>query len=123
MHCRIALFVAGLALGTLGAAQAQHSQPIAATRAARFETWRPTSEASSGGKTMVERLSLAPKNRTRRALLGGALGAAAGVIGCTVISTLANDSADGGLSFCPLDTNLLFGGGGFLLGAAVGYVI
>jgi hypothetical protein len=123
MHCSLALLLAALALATVSPAQAQHSQPIAVTRAAPFESWRPTSESSSSGKTMVERLDLAPKNRTRRALLGGAIGAAAGVIGCTVISTLANDSADGGLSFCPLDTNLLFGGAGFLLGAAVGYVI
>jgi hypothetical protein len=51
------------------------------------------------------------------------IGAAAGVVSCTVISTLIDDSADGGLSFCPLDSYLLFAGGGFVLGAAVGWLI
>jgi hypothetical protein len=85
-----------------------------------FESWKGPSDIS---------LSTAPpalfqsarKNRTRHALLGGAIGAAAGVIGCTVISTLANDSARGGLSFCPVDSYLLIGGAGFLLGAAIGW--
>jgi hypothetical protein len=36
---------------------------------------------------------------------------------------MINDSAGGGLSFCPLDTNLLFGGAGFVLGAAIGWAI
>jgi hypothetical protein len=67
-------------------------------------------------------LLAAEKNRTRRALIGGGIGAAAGLLGCTVISTLADDSADGGLSFCPLDSYLLIGGAGFLVGAAIGWL-
>jgi hypothetical protein len=43
-------------------------------------------------------------------------------VACTAVSTLANDSADGGLSFCPLDTYLLMGGAGFIAGAAVGWL-
>jgi hypothetical protein len=38
------------------------------------------------------------------------------------MSTLINDSAEGGLSFCPLDTYLLFAGGGFVVGAAIGWL-
>jgi len=59
----------------------------------------------------------------RNALLGGAIGAAAGLVVCTAFSSLINDSAEGGLSFCPLDSNLLFGGAGFVLGAAIGWAI
>jgi hypothetical protein len=63
------------------------------------------------------------RDRGDQALLGGAIGAAAGVVLCTAISTLIDDSADGGLSFCPLDTYLLFAGGGFVLGAVIGWLI
>jgi ABC-type branched-subunit amino acid transport system permease subunit len=68
-------------------------------------------------------LSEAARSRTRQALLGGAIGAAAGVVFCTAVSTLANDSAEGGWSFCPLDSYLLIGGAGLLLGAAIGWAI
>ena len=36
--------------------------------------------------------------------------APAGVVFCTAVSTLVNESADGGVSFCPLDSYLLIGG-------------
>jgi hypothetical protein len=39
------------------------------------------------------------------------------------MSTLINDSAEGGLSFCPLDTYLLSAGAGFVLGALIGWLI
>ena len=59
----------------------------------------------------------------RHALIGGAIGAVAGFALCATISTLADDSAGGGVSFCPLDTALLIMGGGFALGAAIGWAI
>jgi ABC-type amino acid transport substrate-binding protein len=62
-------------------------------------------------------------DRKRHALIGGAIGAALGLAVCTVISTLADDSADGGLSTCPVDTYLLFGAAGFGLGFAIGWAI
>jgi hypothetical protein len=68
-------------------------------------------------------LAAATTNRKRRALIGGLIGAAAGVVACTTISTLADDSADGGLSFCPLDSYLLIGGAGFVIGAAIGWAL
>jgi hypothetical protein len=39
------------------------------------------------------------------------------------VSTLANDSAEGGVSFCPLDSYLLIGRAGFALGFAIGWVV
>jgi ABC-type branched-subunit amino acid transport system permease subunit len=87
-----------------------------------FESWRAAEPLDRSGKPAA--LFVAPsRNRKRQALLGGAIGAAAGVVFCTAVSTLANDSAEGGLSFCPLDSYLLIGGAGFALGAAIGWVI
>ena len=45
------------------------------------------------------------------------------VAGETAISTLADDSADGGLAACPVDTYLLIGAAGFGLGFAIGWAI
>jgi hypothetical protein len=95
---------------------------VSATIPLRFESWEPTSSSDSSRKLGV-RLDAASRDRGDQALLGGVIGAAVGVISCTVISTLIDDSADGGLSFCPLDSYLLFAGGGFVLGAAVGWLI
>jgi hypothetical protein len=75
------------------------------------------------GTVPVGRLLEASSNRKRQALIGGAIGAAVGVLACTTVSTLSNDSAEGGLSFCPLDSYLLIGGAGFLAGAVIGWVI
>lgn len=121
-YCRRGLLVAGLILGTVGPTHAQYAGPFAAAPPL-FESWQAPIDVSSGATAVARQGEFAHKNRARQALLGGAIGAAAGVIGCTVISTLANDSAEGGLSFCPLDSYLLIGGGGFLVGAAIGLVL
>ena len=112
--------VAGLILATATLAHAQSPRPLAEAIPLRFESWRPAAALDRGRIPVTGQLVAAPRHRTRRALLGGALGAAAGVIFCTAVSTLANDSADGGVSFCPLDSYLLIGGAGFALGFAIG---
>jgi hypothetical protein len=56
------------------------------------------------------------------ALIGGAIGAATGVITCTVISNLVKDS-DSGLTTCDTKAYIAFGGGGFALGAVLGWLI
>jgi hypothetical protein len=81
------------------------------------------SPAPEGTRLVVERFVAAEKNRKRQALIGGVIGAVAGFALCTTISTLADDSADGGVSFCPLDSTLLIMGGGFAIGAAIGWAI
>jgi hypothetical protein len=115
--------IAALVLVVAGPAQAQSPPPIPAARPLQFESWRaaPPDEVSS--KLIVGRLVAGSRNRTRQALLGGVIGAATGVVVCTAFSTLIDDSAEGGLSFCPLDTNLLFAGAGFVLGAIIGWAI
>ena len=50
------------------------------------------------------------------------IGAATGVITCTVISNLVKDS-DAGLTTCDTRAYVAFGGGGFALGAVVGWLI
>jgi hypothetical protein len=124
MRCRLAYLTAGLLLSTAGLAQAQAKspRPLAAVVPLHFESWRPAA-ALDRGTPAAGQFVPAPRHRTRQALLGGAIGAAAGVVFCTVVSTLADDSADGGLSFCPLDSYLLIGGAGFALGFAMGWVI
>ena len=118
---RFVLLISAFVLTIGGTAQAQ--LPIPAARALQFESWRPGSPVEVSGKLTIGRVAQEPKNRTRQALLGGAIGAAAGLVVCTAFSTLIDDSASGGLSFCPLDTNLLFGGAGFVLGAVIGWSI
>jgi hypothetical protein len=124
MRCsRYALLLAGLVLVVAGSAYAQNSPPLVAVAPVRFESWQPASPPYATSKPTVAPLGVAARDRTRQALLGGAIGAAAGVVFCTAVSTLADDSAEGGLSFCPLDSYLLIGGAGFVLGAAIGWVI
>jgi hypothetical protein len=119
---RAAVLILVLSLAAAAPAAAQGDRPGPAAALARFESWRVELPPASRGTEPAGQLLTAEKNRTRRALIGGGIGAAAGVLACTVVSTLANDSADGGLSFCPLDSYLLIGGGGFLVGAAIGWL-
>jgi hypothetical protein len=118
---RLAPLIAGFLLALAGPAQAQSPRPLPAAVPLRFETWRAPAPLDRSGTPAAGQFVAPSKNRTRQALLGGAIGAAAGVVFCTAVSTLANDSADGGLSFCPLDSYLLIGGAGFALGFAIGW--
>ena len=109
-----------VAVPSPASAQYQHSTPAMPLQ---FESWRMASPLGVSNKPTVRPVDLSSRKRTQQALLGGLIGAAAGVTVCTVFSTLIDDSADRGISFCPLDTNLLFGGAGFVLGAAIGWAI
>ena len=122
---RFGLTVAVLLFAGLELAQAQSPRPLQAALPVRFEPWRPAVSFHSNDEPALGRLvtTTASQNRTRQALLGGAIGAGAGVVLCTVVSTLANDSAEGGVSFCPLDSYLLIGGAGFVLGATIAWAI
>lgn len=80
--------------------------------------WSPPPLADFGVLTSVTRAG-AP--RIRHALIGSAIGAAAGVAFCTAVSNLTNEGT--GFSTCTRDGYLLTGGIGFALGALVGLVI
>jgi len=116
-----ALF-AGLLLSIPSPAEAQ-APPILAAVPLRLESWRAASPLDRGLVPQAGQIVWRLPNRKRNALVGGAIGAAAGVVTCTVVSTLVNDSAEGGLSFCPLDSYLLIGGAGFVVGAVVGWLL
>lgn len=119
-HIVAVLLFAGLEL-----AHAQSPRPLHVALPVRFESWQPAVSFQSSNEPALDRLvtTTASQSRTRQALLGGAIGAGAGVVFCTVVSTLANDSAGGGVSFCPLDSYLLIGGAGFVLGASIAWAI
>jgi hypothetical protein len=62
------------------------------------------------------------RNRTGQVLLGGAIGAATGIVVCTVISNLVKDPGTG-FSTCTTKGNLGFALGGAALGALLGWLI
>jgi hypothetical protein len=88
----------------------------------RFESWQAPL-LDDGSIPSADGVIAVAASKENKWLIGGAVGAAAGIVFCTAMSTLMNDSASGGLSFCPLDSYLLIGGAGFLLGAAIGLAL
>jgi len=120
---RLVLLGFGFLLAPVRPAGAQNQPAVLAAVAFRFESWQPTFSAPLSGTVPVEQLPEETRNRKRQAIIGGAIGAAVGVLACTTVSTLANDSAEGGLSSCPFDSYILIAGGGFLVGAVIGWVI
>ena len=113
--------VVGLVLTVSVPVRAQQPGPVSSA-SERFQSWRPAAALWLVQDRGLGAVAISSPDRTRRVLIGGAIGAGAGVVLCTAISTLSDDSADGGLSFCPFDTYLLMGGAGFVLGAAIGWV-
>jgi hypothetical protein len=62
-----------------------------------------------------------PRSRQlRRGVLGGVIGAVAGVATCTLISNVFFNEGEG-LSTCTTKGNLVFAGGGFAAGFAIGW--
>lgn len=118
MPSRLATLIAGLFVTLAHTAVAQEAFSIPAKTSLQFESWRPAPLENS--IPLPVKFLPEPEDRRDKWLIGGAVGAAAGVLFCTAMSTLIDDSASGGLSFCPLDSYLLIGGAGFLLGAAIG---
>ena len=118
------LLILGLGAAVPARAHAQDSA-VSPPHESRFELWRPEISSHFQPSTL-QRPSIpgvpGSQRGTRHALLGGAIGAASGVVVCTVISNLANDSA-GGFSTCTLKGYLLTGGAGFALGFLVGWLI
>ena len=119
MRSRAATVIAGLLITLAQTAPAQQAIPVPATPPLHFESWQAAA-ADHGTIPAAHRITTVARDKKDGWLIGGAVGAAAGIVFCTAMSTLMNDSASGGLSFCPLDSYLLIGGAGFLLGAAVG---
>lgn len=122
MSNRLTLLIAGLVLASTVPAQAQTPQPLAATPI-RFESWQPGAPFEPQGDPARVTFAASSRDRARHGLIGGVIGVVAAVAFCTTISTLANDSADRGLSTCPISSYLLMGAAGFAAGFAIGWVI
>lgn len=119
MPSRFGSLITGLLIALAQPATAQQVVPVPATPPLQFESWQAAA-LDGGSIPAADRITIVDKKDTW--LIGGAVGAAAGIVFCTAVSTLMNDSASRGLSFCPLDTYLIIGGAGFVLGAAIGAV-
>jgi len=119
---RLTLLIAGLVLATTVPAPAQTPQPLAATPV-RFESWQPGAPFEPPVHPARVTFAASSRGRARHGLIGGAIGVVAAVAFCTTVSTLANDSADGGLSTCPISSYLLLGAAGFAAGFAIGSVL
>lgn len=87
-----------------------------------FASWRPA--ASTGGVAPLAslRTTVAPRQRTRNALIGGAIGTVAGLAVCTAISNMIDEGA-AGFSTCTWKGYLLTGGVGLGVGFAVGWLL
>ena len=120
-------FTAALLMSAIGmsgqVAAQQVAEPIPAFEPF-FAAGQPSGRVLSGPQ-LPDDLALsdaAPTHRGRHALIGGLIGAAAGVITCTVISNIANDPGTG-FSTCDATAYLGFGIGGFAVGALIGWLI
>ncbi len=123
-----------LAVAVLGAAPvtAQSVGPV--LPGAAFASWDPdpgaaTGAAAGGGERLPNHgtgessPSHGVSERSlKRGLIGGVIGAAAGVVACTIISNIADDSDDPGsrITTCTASGYLLFGGVGFGVGFLIG---
>jgi hypothetical protein len=120
MHRLPLLLVIAAFAGSATPAQAQGPAPIPQRQAA-FASWRPpepteaADRASGSSGTTISR-------QGRRALIGGAIGAVAGLAVCTVISNLTDEGAEG-FSTCTWKGYLLTGGIGFGVGFAAGWLL
>ena len=120
MHRLTLLLMVTAFAGSAAPAQAQGLAPIP-PRQAVFASWRPPElpraadrVAGSSGATI--------SRRGRRALIGGAIGAVAGLAVCTVISNMTDEGAEG-FSTCTWKGYLLTGGIGFGVGFAAGWLL
>jgi hypothetical protein len=122
MPSRVAILIVGLFVAFPRPAPAQAVPSIAANGPLRFESWQ-AAPLNHGSTPAAGGVTVADSSKKNNWLIGGAIGTAAGIVFCTAFSTIIDDSARGGLSFCPLDSYLLIGGAGFLLGAAIGLAL
>ena len=99
---------------------AQYDGPVRPEPA--FASWSPAVGPPAHVVPMPGTPVAADDGSLRRGLIGGVVGAAAGLLACTIISNIADDSADPGsrISTCTASGYLLFGGVGFGVGFLIG---
>ncbi len=117
MWTRTLLLAAGIIVSLPSPAHAQASGALLLPRV-EFASWTPGSGAEPGVVPSVSAAATRLRPKARSALIGGAIGAVAGLGFCTAVSNIMNDGT--GFSTCTLDGYLVTGSVGFVLGAAVG---
>jgi len=116
------LLVLAIAALAAGAVPARAQYPVSIPqRQAAFASWQPA-EIAAPAEGASFQSATAVSRRGRRALIGGAIGAVAGLAVCTVISNLTDEGAEG-LSTCTWKGYLLTGGIGFGVGFAAGWLL
>jgi hypothetical protein len=118
---QLAPLLVALVLTIAGPAPAQQSGPRSAP-SRHFQSWRPAFALEAGQEPAFQGVAATSPKRTRRALIGGAIGAAVGIAFSATLCTAADDPGDNGAAFCSFDHYLLTGGIGFALGAIIGWV-
>ena len=85
----------------------------------RFLSWTAAIPVQAASTLEVSRPAPAQGPSVERVLLGGLIGAAAGALLCTVISNISDEAANERFTTCTAGGYLLFGGGGFAIGALI----
>jgi hypothetical protein len=101
-------------------AQGPRAAPVFSVRAAAT-----SDEASAVGRIVPEAVAMpaSSPHRVRNALIGGAIGTAAGLVVCTAISNIADDAAVDRFTTCTTSGYLLTGSIGFGAGFLVGWLV
>ncbi len=92
MSTRLAPLIASLVLAAAGAAQAQSPRPLPATLPMRFESWHLAGTLDHGINLGAGQFAATSRDRTRHALLGGAIGAVVGVQSRPVLAATSTTS-------------------------------
>lgn len=83
-----------------------------------------SAEPSAAGRVLPGAVAMpaAAPRRVRNALIGGAIGTAAGLVACTAISNIADDAAVDRFTTCTAKGYLLTGSIGFGAGFLIGWL-
>lgn len=122
MRNRTVVLVAGLVVAAAMPAHAQGQATFLAMQPTKFESWSWASTPRPDEVAVTTHPVARARPPGRNALIGGAIGALAGVALCTAFSNLMNEGS-AGFSTCTRDGYLLFGSAGFALGFAVGWAL
>ncbi|MEO7358692.1 MAG: hypothetical protein ABI120_00075 [Gemmatimonadaceae bacterium] len=97
------------------------------TRLVYVRLWLPISAAAVNPMPRGDWTRPVPEagasHRKRNAIIGGVIGTVVGLGACTAISNVMDDSARRRVSTCTTSGDLIFGAGGFAVGALIGAAI
>ena len=109
-----------LVLPSVALAQGPRAAPAWSGRAVTWGAWDST--AAQIAPEAVAMPAPSP-HRLRNALIGGAIGTAAGLVVCTAISNITDDAGADRFTTCTAKGYLLTGGVGFGAGFLIGWLV